>query len=151
MLMATGSGVAQAAGEKSVVILSADGSQRHELLSDVDRIQLGAASLTLTTVNGKSETVDYKDIDRILIGAEWTAVKELTHQGEIAVWPTATTDIVNVSGLNAGDIVTVTDLKGAAVASTHASGELASLRLGPLPAGMYVLTVKNKSVKIIKK
>ncbi len=143
--------VIRAAGDKAVVLISADGSQRQEILTNVDRITLDASSLTLTTIDGKSETVAYNDIDRILIGSEWTSVKQLTVNGEIAVWPTSTTDIVNVGGIEPGERVMITDTKGATVVNAQASDEIISVSLSHLPSGLYILTVKDKSVKIIKK
>ena len=142
---------ASAEGKKAVVVISNDGNQRQELLEDIDRIEIGATALTIKNVGGASETVDYTDIDRIMIGAEWTAVQRVTAPGEIAVWPTATTGIVNISGLEAGTAVTVFDIKGAVAANAVATGEITSLNLGQLPAGVYVVTAANQSVKIIKK
>ena len=142
---------ASAEGKKAVVVISTDGSQRQELLEDVDRIEIGATALTIKSVGGASETMDYNNIDRILIGAEWTAVQRITAPGEIAVWPIATTDIVNISGLEAGTPVNVFDIKGAVAANAVATGEITSLSLGQLPSGVYVVTAGNQSVKIIKK
>lgn len=45
-------GIAEAA-EKAVVVISADGTQRQELLNNVDRIEIGETSLTLKTVGGE--------------------------------------------------------------------------------------------------
>ncbi|MDE6418771.1 MAG: T9SS type A sorting domain-containing protein, partial [Duncaniella sp.] len=136
--------------EKVVVVIGTDGSQRQELLADVARIEIGPSSLTLMSAGGTNETFDYSAIDRVLIGAEWNAVKQLTTEGEIAVWPTVTTDIVNISGLNEGDAVTVFDLKGSTVVKASATEGLTTVNLAGLPAGLYVVTANNKSVKIIK-
>ena len=136
---------------KAVVVISTDGSQREEVLENIDRIELGATSLTLKCVGGSGETVDYSKIDRMLIGAEWTAIKKLTAPGEVAVWPLTTTDAVNVSGLTEGETVTVFDLKGVAAAQAVASEGVTSVSLSRLPAGVYVVTARKQSVKIIKK
>lgn len=143
--------VASAEMKKAVVVISTDGSQREEVIENVDRIELGSNSLTLKSVGGAAETVDYKDIDRVMIGAEWTAVKKITAPGEIAVWPVTTSDVINISGLAKGEPVTVYNVKGAAAVQTVAGGELTSLSLKQLQAGVYVVTAGSKSVKIIKK
>ena len=138
------------AQEKAVVIVSADGSQRQEVLDRVDRIEIGRSALTLKSVGGKSETLDYKDIDRILIGAEYDAVKQIAASDEIAVWPTVTSDRINVSGLTEGETISIVDLKGSTVMQAVASEGLSSLSLRSLPAGIYLLSVRNHSVKLIK-
>lgn len=137
--------------EKSVVVIMTDGSQRGETLANVDRITLGTSALTLESVGGASQTVDYADIDRVLIGAEWSAIQQITAPGEVAVWPTATDGPVNISGLQPGESVTVYDLKGATVATAAATTGVTTVSLGSLPTGIYILTARNQSVKIVKK
>lgn len=139
------------AQEKAVVVISTDGSMRQEVLTNVDRIEIGATSLTLKSAGGESETVDYKDLDRVLIGAEWSEVKQITSENEIAVWPTLTTDVVNISGLNAGEAIEVVALNGANALKAVAADGLTTLNLRSLPAGVYIVNVKKHSVKIIKK
>ena len=139
-----------ASADKGVVVISTDGTERYVTLADIDRIQIGQNSLTVQCVNGTSQTVPYKDIDRVLVGASTSSVSSITAPGEIAVWPTATTDIVNISGLAAGETVAVFDIKGATVLKGISAEGLTTLSLGHLPAGIYVLAVNGKSVKIIK-
>ena len=115
---------ASAQEKKAVVVISTDGTQRQEAL---------------------------ESIDRILVGVEWNAIKELVAPGEIAVWPTAVTDVVNISGLSEGETVSIVDLKGATAAKAVANGTVTSVNLKNLPAGVYVLNAAKQSVKIIKK
>ncbi|MBD5325738.1 MAG: T9SS type A sorting domain-containing protein [Bacteroides sp.] len=142
---------ASAQEKKAVVVISTDGTQRQEALESIDRIELGQTSLTLKTTGGENETIDYANIDRILVGVEWNAIKELVAPGEIAVWPTAVTDVVNISGLPEGETVSIVDLKGATAAKAVANGTVTSVNLKNLPAGVYVLNAAKQSVKIIKK
>ena len=140
-----------AAEDKAVIIISTDGSQRQEAIKDLDRIELGAKELTLKSTDGATETFDYAAIDRILVNAEWDSVKEIAGADEIAVWPAQTSGPVNISGLSAGQPVTVTNLKGATVISAQASEGLTTVNLAAQPAGIYIVTAANHSVKIIKK
>ena len=142
---------ASAQEKKAVVVISTDGTQRQEALESIDRIELGQTSLTLKTTGGENETIDYANIDRILVGVEWNAIKELVAPGESAVWPTADTDVVNISGLSEGETVSIVDLKGATAAKAVANGTVTSVNLKNLPAGVYVLNAAKQSVKIIKK
>jgi len=70
-------GLADAA-EKAVVVISADGTQRQELLTNVDRIEIGETSLTLKTVGGETRTTAYDELDRVLIGTEYSAIQQIT-------------------------------------------------------------------------
>lgn len=140
-----------AAEDKAVVIISTDGSQRQEAIKNIDRIELGDKVITLKATDGSAETFDYASIDRILVDAEWDAVKAITATDEIAVWPTQTSGPVNISGLSEGRTVTVTNLKGAAVMTTAATDGLTTISLANQPAGIYIVSAANHSVKIIKK
>ncbi|MDE6300470.1 MAG: T9SS type A sorting domain-containing protein [Muribaculaceae bacterium] len=142
--------VGVASAEKAVVVITADGTQRGVMLDDVDRIELGSDALTVQTASGTSETVQYSEINRVLIGSEWQSVKQLTAPGEIAVWPVTTNDLVNVSGLSDGEIVRVYALDGALALQVDAVSGLTTVSLAQLPAGIYVLTAHNQSVKIVK-
>lgn len=142
--------LASNAAEKAVVVISADGSQRQELLSDVDKIEIGTEALTLVTIGGETSTVPYSDLDRILVGAEYSAIKEITTPSDIAVWPTTTSDRVNISGLAPGSPITVFALNGTQVLAVKASESLTSISLAGLPAGIYILTVDKTAVKIVK-
>ncbi|MBD5239360.1 MAG: T9SS type A sorting domain-containing protein [Bacteroidales bacterium] len=139
------------AEDKAVVIISTDGSQRREAIKDIDRIELGDKGVTLKLSDGKAEEFEFAAIDRILVNAEWDAIKNIAAEGEIAVWPTQTSGPVNISGLSNGQKITVSNLKGAAVISTVASDELTTISLASQPDGIYIVSVANQSVKIIKK
>lgn len=150
ILTLAGAGIAGAA-EKAVVVISADGQQRQELLTNVDRIEIGKNSVTVKTTGGDAWSEPFDEIDRILIGAEYSAVQQITSPGDIAVWPTVTSDFLNVSGLHNGDIIKVYDLNGTLCVSATANDGLTSVNLSPIPAGAYIVTTGKHSVKIIKK
>lgn len=143
-------GIAESA-EKAVVVISADGTQRQELLTNVDRIEIGETSLTLKTVGGETRTTAYDELDRILIGTEYSAIQQITSPGDIAVWPTVTSDNLNVTGLQPGDAVTVYDLRGAVAVRTIATDGMTTVSVASLPSGAYIVAAGKHSVKIIKK
>ncbi|MDE7466793.1 MAG: T9SS type A sorting domain-containing protein [Muribaculaceae bacterium] len=146
LVMATGTVWA----EKAVVVVGVDGTQRAEMISDIDRINIGNSALTIVSTDNQSTTINYSDIDRVLIGEEWKAVQDITAPGELAVWPTMTTTTVNISGASAGDPIKVFNLDGAAVIATEAADGLTTIDISAQPAGIYILTVHNQSVKIVK-
>lgn len=145
-----GAGIAGAA-EKAVVVISADGSQRQELLTNVERIEIGKNSVTVKTAGGDAWSGAFDEIDRILIGAEYSAVQQITSPGDIAVWPAVTSGYLNVSGLHNGDTIRVYDLNGVLCVSATANDGLTTVDLSPIPAGAYIVATGRNSVKIIKK
>ena len=139
------------AGEKGVVVIAKDGTRPEAILPDIDRIDIGAASLTLHQLSGAKAEVAYADVDHILIGADVTAVKEIIKPGEIAVWPTKVTTSVNATGLEAGASMLVHNLNGQLIGSAIAGDEgTASIDLSAAAAGVYVVSAGKHTVKVIK-
>lgn len=146
-----GAGSAIASGQKSVVVVSKDGTRQEVILPEVQRIDIGTEGIVLHTTTGSPIEVSHGNLDRILIGEESTAVKEAIAGGNIAVWPTRVSDNVNVGGLEGGCPVSVFDLSGALVASATASPDgLATMSLAALRPGVYLVSTGSVSVKIIK-
>lgn len=139
-----------AAADIGVQILATDGSVREIALPDLDRLEIGSGQVTLRTTDGNSEARLMEDIDRIMIGTEVSSVTTLLHPGEIAVWPTAVTSTVNIAGAASGTAVAVWSAAGIRVASARCGEDTLSLDLSALPAGVYIVTVGQKSVKISK-
>ena len=142
---------AAADGTKGVVLISTDGSQHQMLLEHVDRMEIGPTATTLKHIEGTSHTVEHKDIDRIMIGAEVTSIGLIAAPGEIAVWPTTATDVVNISGLEAGTAISLFDIKGSKVKTVAGVDGITTIGVENLPTGVYVVTFGSQSVKIIKK
>lgn len=137
--------------EKGVILIDSDGNQRQMTLAEVKRVDIGTSGLTLHHVDGSSSAHEYANIDRLLIGAETTSVKKLMAEGDIAVWPTRTSALVNVTGANPATTVTVHSLSGALVSSaqTDADGS-ATVDLSSSNTGVYIITIGSHSVKIVK-
>lgn len=62
-----------------------------------------------------------------------------------------TSDLLNISGLKAGQAVAVYDLKGAIALKAVVTDGLTTLSLAALPSGAYIVNAGEHSVKIIKK
>lgn len=143
---------AAADGGEYVAVLTTAGDSFTALISDVTRIDLGSEKLTVVTPSASAEYA-YGDVDRILIGcSREAAVADLTADGSVAVWPLATTDIVNVAGAQPGAKVAVYSAAGALVSTgvADSTGAL-TLNVGAAPTGVCIVSVDGRSVKIIKK
>lgn len=141
-----------AKAEKSVVVVSKDGTQTGLALDKVHKIEIKTDGIVLHGTDATTTTVAHADLDRVLIGSEWSSIKGTLAEGNVAVWPTLATDVVNAGGFAEGTAVTVFDLNGAALASarTNADG-LATVSIAHLTPGMYIVKAGDKSVKIVKK
>jgi len=149
-IMAIGVVSASASGD-SVVILAKDGTSYTAKMAEVKKIDLGVTGLVLTTTAGGEATYAYADVDRILIGADAAGITDVVAGGEIAVWPTVVTDVVNVAGAEAGTPVKVFALNGSLVASATASDGTLTVNMAGAPSGVCIVAIGDKSVKIIKK
>ncbi len=149
--MAMAAPAVSGAADKSVVVISKDGTQKELILPEVDRMEINTGGIVLLGKNGSRTETSYDDLDRVLIGADRSAIASITSPGEIAVWPTRTASDVNVSGANPETAITIHDMGGALRIRTVASADgTASIDLSQLQAGIYILHVDNHSVKLIK-
>ncbi len=137
-----------AKAERGIVVVQADGSQQEFAFEKFVRVEVGKTSVTVQG-NGGAVELPYSSIDRIAIGSEVTAVTSVLQEGSFAVWPTPTTGIVNVAGAS-GDVA-VYGLGGERFAVAECIDGAAKLDITSAPAGVYIVSAGNKSVKIIKK
>jgi len=153
LLMLLGVSAIASAQVPSVVVVAKDGSTYSVALTKVDRIDFGAESLTVRDAGGNASEHAYADVDRLLIGELSSGIDNLSRDGNIAVWPTPFTDVVNVAGLAGGTELRLFDLRGNCVATATADGgsTVTTLVTSSLSAGVYVLACGDKkSVKIVK-
>ena len=141
---------AAADAEKGVIVISTDGNQVEASFAAIDRIEIGNSGLTLERRNGENTSMSFSDIDKILIGSELSGLRQIDSNDQFAVWPTVTDGELNISGLPAGETVTLLDVNGATVVPTSVAEGLNTLSIASLPAGIYIVSSNNKSVKIIK-
>lgn len=135
-----------------VAIIKADGTQHTVEFAALHRIDIGETAVTVHHTTAEPTTHNMADIERIDIGTDVSGIADITARGEIAVWPTVATDVVNVAGAKADAAVKLFDLNGRCVASAQTDNSgAASLNVAALTPGAYVLGVANHTVKIIKK
>ena len=77
---------------------------------------------------------------------------ELVESGvaSLAVEPNPAKNVVTVSGLTAGDIVTVTTASGVVVKTFVAEADVAQIYVSDLSTGVYFVSNGLKTVKMIK-
>lgn len=136
----------------AIVVLGSDGSRHEYAVSDVDRIDFSGGGVTVLETDGtQSVSMAYGDVDRILVNTQLSGILSAMSEGELAVWPTVTSDVVNISGAGAQTDFRVYTAGGAlALAGKTVEGQTC-VALSSLPSGMYVLAIGRHSVKIIKK
>ena len=144
--------VTVSAQDKSVVVISKDGSTHTVALGKVDRLDFGQSAMSVRDVSGSVKELAYSEIDKVLIGELSSILNKLPDEGSLAVWPLPFTDRLNVSGLTEGSEIRLFDLKGTCVASaTMTDARVNTLETGTLCAGVYVLTCGIQIIKVVRK
>ena len=79
-------------------------------------------------------------------------IQAVMAEGEVAVWPTVTTGIVNVEGCPEATLLRVFSIAGDLIKTLRVTSSTAVIDLSAHPAGMYLIAIDgNRSVKVIKK
>ena len=83
--------------------------------------------------------------------AKWTpkvGIEDFSNTA-LAIYPNPTTNIVNISGICAGDKISVMDLSGRKLMEVRATGTVQTLDIGNLRAGVYIIGVGNRIGKLV--
>lgn len=131
-------------------VVGSDGSITETPMSEVGKIAFGSSSFTVESKAGQAAEHKYGDVKRVDFG-KLTSISNVVAEARLAVWPTVTTSTVSVKGAEAGAAIRLFNLSGSQVMNVKAVEGVTTVDLSPLSAGMYVLTVGDNSVKIIKK
>lgn len=139
---------AEDAGDAVIVLLD-DGEKYETLISATQKIEFGDAAVSVVTPDA-SKSFEYQKIDKIMIGAKPSSVASVLSEGNIAVWPKAVTSTLNVAGVKPGAVISIYSADGKLFASRRSAGDTETFDLSNAPAGVYVVNIENKSVRIIK-
>lgn len=88
----------------------------------------------------------YKGYSVIKFNAEKTGF-ETTNSNNITVYPNPVSEYLSISGIDESEQIIITDSQGKDIFKK--SGSFIDVK--NLPAGIYILTVKSKQIKFIKK
>lgn len=148
------SGLSANAESLGVAVISTDGSVSSVEIEKIERIDILPEAIKIVQTGGEENSYSINDINRIDIGVKVTpsGIQQITNEGNIAVWPTAVTSTLNISGAKSDTPVQVFNAAGQCVANAKTTADTTlSLDLSNLPTGPYIVTVADKSIKIIKK
>lgn len=134
-----------------LIVIPQSGDSYSVKMADVDRINLGTNQVTVVTNSGDKKSYGYNEVDRIKIAAQPVGISQITSEGNIAVWPTIVTSTLHIAGAAEGTPVMVYDMSGILVAEGKASSETLDLNLRNASAGVCIVKVGNKTVRIVKK
>lgn len=144
-------GMIQAENVMCLVSVTADGSSVAYELATVQKItfaQVGSeASMVIHKKNGSS-TDGYKKISFAL--SEPSAVKNIEQDGSMYIFPNPVINTISVAGINPNSMVTVYDLNGKALLTSHAVNNRLDINVSNLSAGTYMLQVNKSVLKFIK-
>lgn len=120
----------------SFIGIAADGSKEEFQIGNVQSIKF------------EPQKTGDKGFPTIVFNSSGSGVANATSSSmAIMVYPNPVSEYITVSGIEEGDEVTVTRIDGNVVSRTKGG----RVEVNTLPAGNYILSVKNQSVKFIKK
>lgn len=139
------------------VITAAGDTAQTATLTTVEKVEFqGDSLLFITTAETATDTIKYarKDVGKLLLGIPTTSTTGIRAASDgaadkVAIKANGTE--LSVSGVKAGTLVTVYDMKGRIAARAKAQGESATINAASLNAGIYVVRTGDKAVKIVKK
>lgn len=144
--------VSVAAATPGIIVIDTDGSRTEFSLTSLDRITLGSTQMTVQTKNSQdSRQYPYSSVDRIMLNQPVSSLQSLTAGGKIAVWPTVTESLINISGAAAGSPVSVYGVDGSLITTAVTVDEVTVVDITAARPGVCVITVGGQSIKIIKK
>ena len=73
-----------------------------------------------------------------------TGVPEIRYFEDLKVFPNPTNNLLNISGLKGGELITIYDISGRRILNTFATDELTSIPVSHLTKGAYIVKVSNK-------
>lgn len=136
---------------KGIWLVGKDGVVTVVSYASLDRISIGTEGVAVSTLQGEVTSMDYSGLDKIIIGADVSAIDKVVADAESAVWPTVTDGPLYVKSVST-DRVAVYNTSGALMMSQSVDpAEIATLSLASFEPGIYIVTLGDKSVKVIKK
>lgn len=132
-------------------VLYLDGTPHVIKMTDIDKIELSAGTVSVAKFDGTSEQYAIKDIDKITFNDGTTAVDKLKNSvgGDITV--KADGYGFEVSGLKDGADVAVYSQGGTLMGKAKAGGGSAQVDASGYPGGVYIIKAGGRSLKMIKK
>ncbi|NLL27396.1 MAG: T9SS type A sorting domain-containing protein [Bacteroidales bacterium] len=84
---------------------------------------------------------------------EWSTVGIENHEistNALNAYPNPASNVLNIVSENANELITICDLSGKVVYSEQASEKQSSIDISQLSAGMYIVRIGDKAVKLVK-
>ena len=106
-------------------------------------------SVTISTVN---VDVCNPDIDDdVVIIEPVTFAPEYVFLSDLNIYPNPANDVVTITGLEGGELITIFNLAGNCVFQTIAAGDRENISISGLPKGLYLVKItKGKAEKTVK-
>ncbi|MCM1111582.1 MAG: T9SS type A sorting domain-containing protein [Clostridium sp.] len=144
---AIAAGLTLSANAGLLTVCFANGSKTSFELADEPQVTFEEANIAIRA-KGVTTTYPVSDVKQFVFN-ETTAVAEVADNE--TRFSFLTPDCVIVSGIKPAETVAVASVDGRLVSTTTASGEgIATVQLGELPAGVYIIsTASGKTVKIL--
>ena len=145
-------GQSKAEEKECVIVVLKDGTINATPIVATDRIAFGNSDFTVVSKDGDKESYAYKNVSKVKLGEAYDYVPAIAGDDvSLMVWPSITSSMLNISGHNPGEVISVYSLNGERLISCSPSDEFIQLNVSNLRSGHYILTCGDKSVRFIKK
>lgn len=136
---------------KGIWLVGKDGAITVVPYASLDRIAIGAEGVAVSTLQGEVTSMDYSGLDKIIISADVSAIDKVVADAESAIWPTVTDGPLYVRSVSAARVAVYNTSGSLMMSQAVDPAEIATLSLSSFESGIYIVTLGDKSVKVIKK
>lgn len=137
--------------DDQVNVLFLDGTSHVMKMTDVDKIELSAATINVVKTGGQSQTFNIKDIDKIELGNVTSSVEQIKNAAKGDILVKANGYAFEIAGLADGDEVAVYAENGSLVGKAKAIGGSAQVDASGYAGGVYIIKAGGRSLKMVKK
>jgi hypothetical protein len=144
------------AQETSLLVHGSDGTPQSFALGSINKITFSGGKMNVLPTSGTAESIALSEISQLTfaaVGNGGTGIS-LTDVSELRLYPNPVRDELFVAGDTEIESIAVFNLSGSMLLRTKVQSATATLSLGFLPTGIYVIQVKRANAvntqKIIK-
>lgn len=145
-----GASLSSHADATDVNVLYLDGTSHVVKMTDVDKINLSAGTISVVQTDGQTTNHAMKDVDKIVFqNTNGIASLKAGDQANITVRSNGYSFVV--SGLKANDTVMLYTQDGRLAATTKSTDGNATIDASSLANGIYVIKAAGRSLKMVKR
>jgi len=151
MLLLLGSLMVMSVQASSLMIVDFTGKEKPVEAGSLRALTFAGTTLNIRYQDGKSESISLDSIRKIYF-AQPAALQKPTQAVRVVLFPNPVTEELQLRNLPEGAwSVSIWDISGRKVLQQSVTATAASLSVGQLPSGLYLLRVNNQTYRFSKR